>query len=110
MPNITIVEEKPLTLIELKEKILAVEKRDNELSMKAQKTRDYLAEHASKSKKVEELKKALADLQISRLKERHIVKLIDLAPKNIDEIRSIFAGENLTVKQEDLTRILDTLK
>lgn len=110
MPNITIIEEKPLTLIEFKEKLVDIEKRDKEISMKAQKTKDYLTAYASKTKKVADARKSLQDLQISRLKERHIIKLIDLSPKNIDEIRSIFSGENLTVKQEDLNRILEALK
>lgn len=110
MPNITIIEEKPLTLIEFKEKLAEVEKADKEISMKAQKTRDYLGTYASKTKKVADIRKNLQELQISRLKERHITKLIDLSPKNIDEIRLIFSGENLTVKQEDLNRILEALK
>ena len=110
MPNITIVEEQPLTIIEMKEKLAVVEKRDKEMSMKAQKTKTYLAAYAPKTNKVEGYKKKLLDLQISRLKERHMVKLIDLMPKDIDEIRTIFAGENLTLKQEDLTKILQTLK
>ena len=94
MPNITIIEEKPLTLSEMKEKLAEIEKRDKGLSLKAQKTKDYLATYVPRVKKVDDLKKALQDLQISRLKERNMVKLIDLKPKDIDEIRTIFAGEN----------------
>lgn len=111
MSSIEVIEEKPLTLAEMREKLVEVQKRDKELNLRAKKTKEYLDHFAGlKLKKIEEIKKKLEGLKISRLKERHIVKLIDILPKDLGSLRLIFSGENVTLKQEDLTKILNILK
>ena len=111
MPEIQLVKEEPLTLSELKSKLDQIKKRDKELSFRANKTHEYLTVFASmQEKKSQELKKKLQDLNISRLKDKHIAKIIDLYPKNSDDLKVILSGENLTLKQEDLQRILECLK
>ena len=62
------------------------------------------------SKKVKEVRKKLEELGISRLKPRHVNKIIDIMPKDIGSLRAVFAGENITLKQEDLKKILECLK
>ena len=49
-------------------------------------------------------------LNISRLKDKHINKIVDLLPNDVDDLKSILSGENLTLKQEDLTKIVETIK
>jgi len=111
MSNIELVNEKPLTMAEMKVHLESIQKRDKELGMRAKKVKDHL-DHFTKinEKKSSELKKNLEELNISRLKDRHIVKLIDLLPEDLTSIRAIFAGENVTLKQEDLQKILDIVK
>lgn len=111
MPEIQIIKEEPLTLSELKVKLEQTKKRDKELSFKAKKTMDYLNIFANTpDKKIKETKKKLQDLDISRLKERHIVKILDISPQDLDSLKIILSGENITLKQEDLQRILECLK
>ncbi len=110
MADLKVVEERPLALAELKEKLESIEKRDKELSFRANKTKEYLNNFTlKKMKETESLKKKIDELQIPRLKERHIVKIIDIAPKDIDSLRLLLSGEAITVKEEDLKKILSLL-
>ncbi|MBU2633820.1 MAG: hypothetical protein KJ674_01095 [Nanoarchaeota archaeon] len=111
MANIEILKETPLTLSELKEDLETVKKRDKDLTPRAQKTYEYLQKFAKHTKKdIEKITKSLESLDISRLKPRHIVKIIDLKPKEVDTLKVILSNENITLKQEDLKKIIDALK
>lgn len=111
MPDVEIISERPLALVELKEKLEQIEKRDDKLGVRATKTKDYLAAITKHSPKdTEELKKKILTLNVPRLKERHIVKIIDIMPKNIESLKMLFTGENITIKQEDIKRIFDVIK
>lgn len=111
MADIEILKEEPLNISVLKEKLEQVKKRDKELTPKAQKTYEYL-QHFSKLnlKKIDDLKEKFNKLNIPRLKDRHVVKLIDIAPKDLDSLKAIFTGENITIKQEDSERLLKVIK
>ena len=111
MTSIELLKENPISLGEVKEKINSINKRDKELSDVATKTKAYV-EHFAKldEKKIKELKSALEALNIPRLKDRHYVKLIDVLPEDINILRTVFVGETVTVKQEDLNRILEVTK
>ena len=104
-----IINEKPISLSELKVKVAEIKKRDKELTFRGNKTEEYLNK-ISKFKKYEELKKELEKLDIPRLKERQIVKIIDILPTDIDSLRTVLIGENLIIKQEDLAKIVDVVK
>ena len=111
MPNIEVINEMPLTMAEMKEHLQVIEKRDKELNARAKKVKTYL-DHFTKVKKdkINEIKKQLETLNITRLKDRHIEKIIDLLPEDLTSMRAIFTGENVTLKQEDLQKILDIVK
>lgn len=111
MVEMKITEEKPLTLVELSEKIDKIKKRDKELGSRAERIKEYLNKFVKlKTKRVGELKKELDNLNIPRLKERHMVKLIDILPRDMDSLKMIFAGEDVTIKQDDLEKILNVIK
>tara|TARA_Y100000034_G_C6776377_1_gene346688 strand:- start:180 stop:533 length:354 start_codon:yes stop_codon:yes gene_type:complete len=111
MPNSEIVQETPITLSELKEKINVIDKKDEELNFRANKVKEYLNKFVKLDvKKVEEIKKKIAELEIPRLKDRQVVKIIDIMPDNLDEIKMIFVGETTTVNPENLQKILDVVK
>ncbi|MEK6904095.1 MAG: hypothetical protein AABW87_00715 [Nanoarchaeota archaeon] len=110
MAEIETISETPLTLAEVKEKLDAIKKRDKELGVRANKTKEYLdALIEEKPENILEKKKKIMDLSIGRLKDRHIAKIIDIMPTDLDSLKTIFAGENLTLKQEDLKKILEVL-
>jgi len=111
MPDIELISEKPLSLEEMKRDLGDIKKRDKELNFRAKKTEEYLnIVTKTKCKKPEELKKDLEALDILRLKQKHIAKLIDTLPQDLDSIRMIFSGEPLTLKQEDLPKIIEVIK
>ncbi|MBS3153442.1 hypothetical protein J4426_02675 [Candidatus Woesearchaeota archaeon] len=109
MGNIDLVEEKPLSLAEMKEKLEQMRKRDKELEARAQKTEEYLHRFVDE-KKSKDLAKKLEGLGIARLRDRHIKKIMDLMPKDMDSLKMLFSGENLTLKQEDLDKIISVIK
>ncbi len=109
MSTVEIIQETPLTLAEVKEKLDAIKKRDIELTIKGKKVETYLTQflQASNTKKlIDEIKK----LEIARLKDKHIVKIVDLLPKDTDSLHVILAEENITIKEENLKRIIDVVK
>ena len=111
MTNLELVNETPLTMAELKENLEEIKKRDKELNDRASRTYDYLNKSVNlKTKEAIKLKQEIIKLEIPRLKEKHIIKMVDILPKDIESLKLIFASENITIKQEDLQRILETLK
>ena len=110
MANLKIINETPISNIELKEKIDAIKKRDKELRNKTTKTVEYLNTFTNlKRKDAEEIKKKVINLNIPRLKERHIIKIIDIVPKDLESLKLLFTGENITIKQEDIKKILEVI-
>lgn len=111
MAEIQIINETPLALYGLKERLAEIKKRDKELSFRGKKAEEYLnVVVKSKEKKLNELKEQLTRLEISRLKISQIIKIVDILPKDMDSLKIIFSGEATTLKLEDMTKILDTVK
>lgn len=108
MANLEIINETPLSMQELRGKLDKIKKRDKDLNPRSIKTYDYINKFAKKDTK--KLKENLGKLSILRLKDKHINKIVDILPKDIDELKLILLGENLTLKQEDLTKIVETIK
>ncbi len=109
MADIEIISQTPLTLAEVKVKVEKMSsKSKEEPSARVLKVKDYLTEFAAlETKEVKELKEKLETLGIQRLKDRIIIKIIDIQPRTVDELKILFAGENVTLKLEDLTKILE---
>lgn len=111
MPEITVINEVPITMLEMKKKLDGIEKRDKELNFRAKKVKEYLDIFVTKeNKKNDELKKKIMALNISRLRERHITKILDIMPNDIDSLKILFSGDNITIKQEDLDNILKVIQ
>ena len=60
-------------------------------------------------KKADELYGKLEGLKIPRLKELHLKKIIDVMPKSAKEVKVVLQGYTVTVKQEHLKKIADTV-
>lgn len=111
MGSSKIISETPISFAEVKEKLKKIEKREKELNTRAKKTKEYLNTFATLSeKKASELKQELEKLSIPRVKDRHITKIIDMLPEDIDSVKIIFSGEETTIKPDNLKKILDTVK
>jgi len=106
-----VIEKKPVSMAALREELGVIKKRDGELSFRGNKTEEYVNEFAVlKVKQAEELYKKLEALNIPRLKDTHINKIIDLMPISVAELKVIMQGYSLPVTNENLKKIIDTVK
>ena len=108
MAGTKIIKEGPLNISQLKIELENIKKRDNELNFRAQKTEEYLQNLKTvdnPNKLVEKLQK----LDVPRLKETHIHKIIDLMPSTANELKIILQGYALTVTKENLNKIVETV-
>ena len=111
--DIEVLEQTPVSMPMLKAKLEELKEahKDKELNFRAAKVLEYLTDFVSLSKvQAEELRKKILELNIPRLKEKHIDKILDVIPDSADEIKSLLVGENVTIKTEDLTKILSVIK
>jgi len=105
-----IISETTISQTEVKETLKDIKERDGELSFRAQKTFDYLEQFVLLSKKkAEELFKKLQVLEVPRLKDAYVWKLVDTLPKDPKDIKTVLQGYALTVSNENLKKIGDTI-
>lgn len=106
-----LLNETPVTMSELKESLKKVVKRDGELNFRASKTEDYLNQFVTlKPKEVKELFVKLKELDVPRLKDAHMIKLIDLLPDTAEEVKFTLAQYTVTVNPENCKKIADIIK
>ena len=113
MAEIEIKNEKPLTYSEVAEKLEIVKKNlsQEELSFRTKKAEEFLEAFGKDSmKKSEEVRKKLEGLEIQRLKEKQIVNLSNLMPTDEDSVKIILSNDNITLKQDDVKKIVDYIK
>lgn len=105
-----IVKENPITMVELKEEIEKIKKRDKEPNLRVQKTEEYINLFAHlKPEKEKELKEKITKLDIPRLKEEHIKKIIDILPIDIEDLKSLLQGYTITVSKENIQKIVEVI-
>ena len=106
-----IIQESPISMADLKEELSKIKKKDEKLNFRAEKTEEYLNQFTILSlKKYQELKEKLEKLKIPRLKEEHIIKIVDLVPLSAEEVKSILQGYTITVTNDNLKKIADCVK
>lgn len=109
MSEFKVLDEVPLSLVDLR-KALKDLQGEAPLSFRAEKTNAYLdAFSLEKEKENAMLIKNIMDLNIPRLKDRHIIKVVDIMPKDVDSLKLLLTNETLTIKDEDLKKILDVI-
>ena len=105
-----IVTESPLGMYEVKDELHKIKGRDKELSFRAQKTADYLDQMVNMSHSAAKaLVTGLTKLEVPRLKEQHILKLVDVLPTTSKDVKTVLQGYALTVTNENLKKIADTI-
>ncbi len=104
-----VLEERPLTLAEVKELLRKLEERDKELDVRANKVKQYLNNlDILPYDKAIQLRKELEELKLPRVRTYHIVKIVDLLPEDNDDLRVIFYGE--VTDKEIFDKILEIVK
>lgn len=107
-----IIEEKPLTMLEVKSALTKIRKREQDLSFRGNKTEEYITAFATiTKKKSEEIYSAIEDLKVPRLKDVHIKKLVDILPRSQDDVKYVLQGfQTLTVSQENSRKIAKAIR
>ena len=103
-----IMSESPITASQLKEELAKIKQRDKELNFRAVKTEEHL-EHMSMPKNVDELFNKINKLNISRLKEQHIRKIIDIMPVTIKDLKVVMQGYTISLNNENMKKIVDII-
>jgi len=103
--------ESPVTMAELKEELAKIKARDNALNFRAEKTQEYLDQFVTLDESAaKELMKKIEDLQVPRLRNEHIVKLLDILPITPEEVKLVLQGYTITVTKENLKRVADVIQ
>lgn len=111
MSSPEILSEQPITQSQLASSLIKIQERDEELSFRAGKTIDHLNHLKNLDEKAkDELTKAIQDIEVPRLKDNHIAKIIDVMPRNVKELAVILSGYTLTVNKEYQEKIIQTLQ
>jgi DNA-directed RNA polymerase subunit F len=111
MANPEFISEEPLTLQEVKEILHNAEKRDEELNFLSNKTKEYMDAFVTISgKDRKELHKKLTDLDLTRLKEEHIAKIIDFLPISLEDLRVVLQAYPLSLPKTQQQSIVDAVK
>ncbi len=108
MSDMQIISESPINTYQLKKELEKIKKRDNELNFRANKTEECLNQIAE-LKDATELFDKLMKLNIPRLREQHIHKLIDVLPTTVNELKVVLQSYTLTVNNESMKKIVDTI-
>ena len=108
MADVQVISEAPINIYQLKKELERIKKRDNELNFRANKTEEYLAQIAT-LKNADELFDRIIKLNIPRLKEQHIHKIIDVAPSSLSDLKVVLQGYTITINNESMKKIVDTI-
>lgn len=103
-----IIEERPLSLAELKETLQHTKEKEKDLNFRANKTEEYMQSIPILSiKDAKALMQKIVELNVSRLKQDVIVKLCDVLPKSPNDVKLILQNSGLTVTAENVKKIAD---
>ena len=94
MADVEILSEAPINAYQLKEEL------------QASKTEDYLNSVLS-VKDWKALFDKLQKMDVPRLRENHIHKIIDLLPETAQDVKVILQGYSVTVSQENMKKIAE---
>ena len=100
----------PITLAELKEEVEKIKQRDKEPSIRITRVEDYLNAFVEITpKQGKELRIAISKLEINRLKEEHISKIVDLLPRTANELKLIMQGSVVSLTNDAVNKIVEAI-
>lgn len=111
MTNPQFIEEKPLGLVDTKVLLDSMRKRDIEFNPISNKVNEYLETFVSlTTAKKEELHKKILGLDLTRLKEEHIAKIIDFLPTTASDLKIVLQAYPLSLPKKDQDSIAAVVK
>lgn len=103
-----VIEDKLVSAAEVKD-LLKEREKEQELGYEQKNALDSLNKHCKLTpKKASEMEEELK--KISRLRDRHIVAIMDHMPKDMDDIRVLFAGDVISLPEDDKKAVLAIVK
>lgn len=61
-------------------------------------------------KKADELMKELSSLEMRKLKAEQIIKIVDMMPQDVDDLKAILMHSQTAFKDEEMQQIIDIVK
>lgn len=111
MPNPQFIEEKSLCMVDIKETLTDIEKRDSQLNYLSNKVKEYLDLFITLSpKKKEELHTKLTELNLTRLREDHITKILDFLPRTVNDLKIVLQAYPLSMPKKDQESIVQVIQ
>ncbi len=108
MTDMQVISEVPTNTYQIKKELEKIRKRDGELNFRANRTEEYLQQVAT-LKDAEELFDKLMKLNIPRMKDQHVHKIIDTAPSTVNDLKIVLQGYTITINNESMKKIVDTI-
>ena len=110
MSDIKFIQRETISLGALAEEIKKVEDKKEPVAVQ-QKVKDYAIKF-SKVNKDKEAKfiEAIRSLEIPLLTDAHAIQIVNLAPENLAELQTVFAGTKTTISPENLTKLQEVIK
>ena len=106
-----VLSQEPMPMSQLRETIDKIKKRDKEPNFRVKKIEDYLNSFSQLSPaKSKELIEKLKKLNIPRLKEQHIYKIVDILPAKPEDLKALLQPYTITVNNENIKKIVDVVK
>ena len=103
-----IISETPISAYQLKEHLSKIRQRDSELNFRAAKTEEHL-NSIDTPKNLDDLYGKISKLDIPRLKEQHIRKILDTMPKSVNDLKVVMQGYTVSVTNENMKKIVDLI-
>jgi|SRR3989344_4815121 len=111
MVNLEFIEEKCLSLPDVKVILNDIKKRDVELNPLSSRLNEYLDAFVSlTAAKKEQLHKKLLALNLTRLKEEHIAKIIEFLPTTTNDLKVVLQAYPLSLVKKDQESIVAAVK
>jgi DNA-directed RNA polymerase subunit F len=109
--NPEVQEEQPISIYDLKREVSKIKRREDELGLRTGKTEEYLNQFVVlKLKDADALEQDIIKLDIPRLKDYHIKKILDLLPATVEELKVVLQGYTLTVTKENMAKIVKAIQ
>jgi|SRR3989338_4837862 len=111
MVNLEFIEEKCLSLPDVKVILNDIKKRDVELNLLSSRLNEYLDAFVTLSpQKKEQLHQKLLDLNLTRLKEEHIAKIMEFLPTTAADLKVVLQAYPLSLVKKDQESIAAAVK
>ncbi|MBI2666460.1 hypothetical protein HYX13_02515 [Candidatus Woesearchaeota archaeon] len=106
------IEEKSLSLADVKEHLQQMEKRDPQLNRLTQKCKEYLEsfDQLPSLEKKQALQKKLTSLDLTRLKPEHMMKICDFLPQTANDLKIVLQAYPLSMPKKDQDAIVEAVK